>query len=479
MAEENLKKKTRSGLYWTFFNQLSNYGMAFVIGIFMARMLSPEDYGITALPGVFYAIARILMDSGFVKAMIRKPELTEKDLSTAFYYNIIVGVICYILLFCASPFIADFYNTPILKSLIRVTAITFLWSPLRTPQFILLNRRIDFKTPTKIGIVCQLLAGIIGISMAFYGYGLWSLIVSDLISNIIGTFMIWYAVRWIPKTGWSKESFKYLWGYGNKLLASSLLDTIYNNITPIFIGKYYSPSDLGVYNRANTYASLPSSNITLTISSVTFPVLSKLQNDDEALARNYRKMLKVCCFVIFPLMMLIAGLAHPIVITMVTAKWEACVVLLQILCFALMWYPVHAINLNLLQVKGRSDLFLRLEIVKKVVGVTILCITLPMGLLFFCYGQIVSSIISLIINTYYTGKLINCGFIRQMKDLAPTLMLSIVLFVINLTIVNFIPNMIIQLVLGISLSAIIYISVAYLFRFSELEDALYLVKKNQ
>lgn len=479
MAKEDLKRKTKSGLYWTFFNQFSNYGMAFVIGIFMARMLSPEDYGITALPAVFYAVARILIDSGFVKAMVRKPDLTEKDLSTAFLYNLIVGIVCYVILYCASPFIADFYNTPVLKSLIRVTAITFLWSPLRTPQFILLNRKIDFRTPTKIGIICQILAGVIGISMAYYGYGLWALVISDLFSNIIGTFLIWYAVRWYPKTGWSKESFKYLWGYGNKLLASSLLDTVYNNITPVFIGKYYSPADLGIYNRANTYASLPSSNITLTISSVTFPVLSKMQDDDEALARNYRKMLKACCFVIFPIMMLLAGLAHPIVITMVTAKWEACVILLQILCFALMWYPVHAINLNLLQVKGRTDLFLRLEIYKKVIGVTILCISLPMGILVFCYAQIVSSLVSLIINTYYTGKIINVGFIRQLQDLSPTLSLSIAIFVINIVIVQLVSNMIIQLVLGITLSAVLFFSIVYLFRFSELEDILYLIRRNK
>ena len=178
-------------------------------------------------------------------------------------------------------------------------------------------------------------------------------------------------------------------------------------------------------------------------------------------------------------MMLIAGLAHPIVITMITAKWEACVILLQILCFALMWYPVHAINLNLLQVKGRTDLFLRLEIIKKVIGVTILCISLPMGILVFCYAQIVSSLVSLIINTYYTGKIINVGFIKQMQDLSPTLLLSIAIFIINIVIVQLVSNMILQLVIGITLSAVIFLFIVYLFRFSELEDILYLIRRNK
>ena len=320
MAEQNLKQKTKKGLYWKFAEQFSNYGMQFIIGIVMARLLSPSDYGITVLPAVFLAVAGIFAGAGFGTAMVRKPELKEEDLATAFYYSTGVGIIAYILLFFASPWIADFYNTPVLKPLIRVTALGFLYGPMGTPQNIIFQRRLDFKTPMKISVVCKISAGIIGIVMAFYGYGVWSLTISGMLSGIIGVSCKWYVVRWYPKTGWSKESFQYLWGYGNKLMASSLIDTLYSNITPIVIGKFYSPTDLGIYNRASGYAKLPSQNIQATISGVTFPVLSKMQNDDKALAHNYRRILKSTAFIVFPLMMLLAALAHPLIIIMITKK---------------------------------------------------------------------------------------------------------------------------------------------------------------
>ena len=257
--------------------------------------------------------------------------------------------------------------------------------------------------------------------MAYMGYGLWALVISGVFSSFFGLIVIVWVVKWYPRTGWSRESFNYLWGYGNKMLASSLLDTAYNNITPVFVAKYYSPADLGVYNRSQNYAIMPSQNITGVIQNVTFPVLSKMQDNDEYLARNYRRMLKTTAFIVFPLMMLLAGLARPLILTMITAKWEACIILLQLMCFSMMWYPIHAINLNLLQVKGRTDLFFRLEVIKKIIGLSILIVTLPLGLVVFCIGGIISSLVCLVVNTYYTGKLINVGYLKQMRDLFPTL----------------------------------------------------------
>ena len=477
MAEESLKRQTKKGLYWKFAEQFANYGVQFIIGIFMARLLSPSDYGITALPAVFMAVAGIFAGAGFGTAMIRKPELTEEDLATSFYYSTGVGIICYIILFFASPWIADFYNAPVLKPLMRVTALGFIYGPLGTPQNIILTRRLDFKTPTKIGVVCKILSGVVGITMAFYGYGVWALTISSMFAGIVGLLLNWYVVRWYPKTGWSKESFRYLWGFGNKFMASQLLDTVYNNITPIFIGKYYSPADLGVYNRAENYAKMPSQNVHGVISSVTFPVLSKMQNNDEALAHNYRRMLKVTAFVVFPIMTLLAGLARPLILIMITAKWEACIILLQIICFSMMWWPIHAINLNLLLVKGRSDLFLRLEIIKKVYGVVILAATLPFGLIVFCLGRVFSNIFGLLVNTYYTGKLINCGFLQQMKDLSPTLMLSFLVFAVSFGITLVIPNLWAQLILGGLSGAGVYLGIAMMFHMKELSDVHYMLHR--
>lgn len=473
----NLKQQTKRGLYWSFFNQFANYGMQFCVGIVMARLLSPSDYGITALPAVFMAVAYILQNGGLSGALIRKTDLSEKDLATAFYYSISVGIVLYVALFFSATWIADFYNTPVLVPLIRVTALGFLWGPLGTTQNVILNRKLDFKTPTKISIISRIVSAIVGISMAFIGYGLWALVISGLLSSFLSLIMNWYVVRWIPKTGWSKDSFKYLWDYGNKMMASSLLDTLYNNIAPVFIGKFYSPAELGVYNRAQGYAMMPSQNVTGVIQGVTFPVLSKMQNDNEALAHNYRRMLKATAFIIFPIMMMLSALARPLVITLVTAKWESCVILLQIICFQFMWYPVHAINLNLLQVKGRSDLFLRLEIIKKILGVSILAITLPHGLIIFCCGNVVSSLISLVINTYYTGKLINVGYFKQMRDLLPIVLLGLVMFAIIHLSNYLISNMLLQIICGGILGAIVYIGGAVLFKFTELDDVKYMLKR--
>ena len=477
--EENLKVKTKRGLYWSFFNQFANYGMQFCVGIVMARLLSPEDYGITALPAVFMSVAMILQEGGLTDALVRKQDMSESDISTAFYYSFFMGIGMYAILFFAAPFIADFYKTPVLVPLIRVTALGFVWGALGIPQGAILKRRLDFKTPTKISVITKVFSACVGIGMAYVGYGLWALVISGFLSSLLFLILMWLKVRWLPKARWSKESFRYLWGYGNKMIASQMLNTLYNNIAPIFIGKYYSPAQLGVYNRAQGYAAMPSQNIMGVISGVTFPVLSKMQDDNEKLAANYRRMLRTSAFVVFPVMLMLSALARPLVITMVTAKWEACVILLQIICFSMMWYPIHAINLNLLMVKGRSDLFFRLEVIKKVVGVGILCITLPIGLVAFCYGNIMSSMIALVINTYYTGKLIHVGFIRQMKDLLPIFSLSVLMWFAIHAVNYFITNMLLQIIVGGTIGAVLYLGLAYVLKFSELEDVKYLLNRKK
>lgn len=478
MPKESLKSQTKKGLYWKFAEQLAHYGIQFIIGIAMARMLSPTDYGISAIPAVFLAISGIFISGGFSSALVRKPELKEEDLSTAYIYSMSVGCFCYLLLFIASPWIADFYETPVLKSLIRVTALSFIYGPIGTPQGVLLKRRLDFKTPAKISVFIKLLSGVIGVTMAYSGYGVWALIISGLIAGFTGQIITISIVRWYPKTGWSKESFRYLWDYGNKIMASSLINTVYGNITPVIVGKFFSMAELGVYNRARGYASLPSSHLHGVVNSVSFPVLSKIQNDNERLINNYRRMIKVSGFITFPLMMLLSALARPLIITMITAKWEACIILLQIICFSLMWYPIHALNLNILQIKGRSDLFLKLEIIKKIFGLFVMGVSLPFGLIVFCSAQVVSSIISLYINTWYTGKLYGFGFKKQMKDLTPILLLGLLMFVAVVGITHIINNMMLQILIGGIVGFIIYIGGAHLLKLDSLKDVQYLLRRN-
>lgn len=469
---ENLKVKTQKGLVWSFVDRFATQGVQFLFGIILARLLSPEDYGTIAMPLVFLAIAQCVIDSGFSTALVRKADLTDDDLSTAFYFNIGVGVICYTVLFLTSPLIADFYNTPILSDLLKVTALATLFNPLCAVQQAILTRKIDFKTQAVVSLSGACVSGIVGLTMAYYGFGVWALVCQQVGGYVIRTILLWILGKWIPQRKWSWDSFHYLWGFGSKMLASGLLDTIYTNIYPIVIGKFFSANDLGNYTRAQQFATLPSSNVTGVLQRVTFPVLSKIQNEDERLARNYRKILKLSAFLIFPMMLMLSAIADPLVRVILTDKWKGCIILLQIVCFSMMWYPIHAINLNLLTVKGRSDLFFRLEIFKKVCGVCVMCVTIPHGIIWMVSGGIVSSMIALVINTYYTGKLINVGYLRQMGDLLPIFCVSFFMWLVIHVFLWLTSNIYIQLPLGIFAGLLVYIVCARVLLKSEWEDAM-------
>lgn len=466
---DNLRQKTKSGLIWSMVERFSNQSVGFVFSIILARLLCPSDYGIVAMITIFFAVAQAFVDSGFANALIRKNNRTEKDLSTCFYFNIVVGLFAYIVFFIAAPWIAKFYNQPILTMIIRLESVTMFLNSLCIVQQALLTIQINFKTQAKISLASTIISGIIGVILAYKGFGVWALVWQGISNALVRMILLWKLSTWRPRYGFSKESFHYLFGYGSKLLASGLLDTTYNNIYPIIIGKLFTPADLGYFSRAQSLATLPSSNLTSVLQRVTFPVLSEIQDDMERLETNYRKLLKMSAFIIFPLMMLLAAIARPLVDILLTDKWDNCVIYLQILCVALMWHPIHAINLNLLQVKGRSDLFLRLEIIKKILGVIIILITFSMGLKAMCIGLAINSIIALTINTFYTGKLISIGFIRQVKDLLPIILSSILLLIVSSGCVYFIENVILQIIVGTVIGIGCYVGVAILFRYNEIE----------
>ena len=321
------------------------------------------------------------------------------------------------------------------------------------------------------------ISGVVGFVMAFNGFGVWSLVYQQVGGYLIRTILLWILGKWKPKRTWSWDSFHYLWGFGSKMLGSGLLDTTYNNIYPIVIGKFFSANDLGNYTRAQQFATLPSSNVTGVLQRVTFPVLSSIQNEDERLERNYRKILKLSAFIIFPLMMLLSAIANPLVRVVLTDKWEGCIILLQIMCFSMMWYPIHAINLNLLTVKGRSDLFFRLEICKKIVGVCVMCVTIPQGIIWMVSGSIFTSMIALIINTYYTGKLINVGYLKQMGDLLPVIGVSFAMWLLIHASLLATSNIYIQLVVGVIVGIIVYLAGAKLFLRKEWDETMSMIPR--
>ena len=476
----SLKQKTVKGVLWSSLERFSVQGIQFLVMIVMANMLTPHDYGLIAMLAVFIAVSQSLVDSGFSQALIRKQVPSEIDNSTVFYFNIVVGLLLYGLLFIAAPFIADFYNEPQLICITRVIGLSVLINSFVVVQRALLTIKIDFKTQAKAALTAAIISGVLGIWMAATGYGVWAIVAQQLVNLGVNVFLLWILSHWRPLWTYSWASFFNLFGFGSKLMVSGLIDTLYRNIYLIVIGRVFSASDLGYYTRAQQFTDFPSSNLSAIIQRVTYPVLCSIQNEDERLSFVYRKFLRLSAFVIFPLMMGLAAVAEPLVLTLLNEQWLFAATLSSIICFQMMWYPIHAINLNLLQVKGRSDLFLKLEIYKKVSGVCVLCITIPMGLIAMCVGGFFTSMIALIINTYYTGKLIGVGFFRQMGDLLPVFFLSVSMGAVVFGIINYLSfSPVLQLVMGTCVGIVYYVLMASLFKFNELKEIIQLLKRKK
>lgn len=474
----SIKQKTVQGLKWSMIDRFSSQGIRFIISIFVARILSPSDYGIIGMIMIFIEISGVFVGGGFGAALIRKQNRTDVDLSTVFYYNILASVFFYLLLFFTAPYISIFYGNAIITPLIRVVGINVIIGAFGAIQSTILNIKIDYKTQTKISFITLILSGTIGITMALKGYGVWTLVVQSLIQTFISTILLWIFIKWQPKRIFSGRSFSELFGFGSKLMLSGLIDATYKNIYQVIIGKIFTPADLGFFTRAKVMAQLPSSNLTDVIQRVTFPVLSEMQNNLVQLESSYRKLLKMSAFVIFPLMMFLSALSEPLMKILLTDKWLPAVPFLQLLCFGYMFYPIHAINLNLLQVKGRSDLFLKLEIIKKILTTIILFITAPLGVLYMCIGIVISSLISLVINTYYTGQLIQIGFFKQIKDILPILILSTISGAAAYAPSFIINESYFRLATGVILGSLCFFTGSFIFFRNELKLLKYFLKKH-
>lgn len=477
--KSDLKRKTVQGVKWSAFENFGSTIISFVFGILLARILSPSDYGLTAMIAIFLGISRIFIESGFSNALIRKPDLKDEDCSTAFYFNLLIAVGCYLILFFTAPLIAKFYNKDILCSIVRAEAVCLIINSLVLVQIALANRRIDFKLTSKVNLSSSIVSGFFGILLALKGFGVWSLVFMDISNSLVALILYWYNTKWIPKFVFSKRSFKYLFGFGSKLLATGILDVIFQNLYPIVIGKYYTPTSLGYYTKAMNFAKLPSSLFTKVIQRVTFPVLSTIQQDNERLAFDYRRLLRMSAFIIFPLMVGIAAIAKPLISLLLTNKWEQSAIYLQLLCFAMMLYPIHSLNLNLLQVKGRTDLFLKTEVIKKIIEILIIICSVRYGITIMCVGLIANSFIALVINTYYTGVLIKIGFWIQFKDLYLIFLNSIVMGGFAYYISSLFNTNILSIVGAVISGFASYILFSYICKLEELKELTAFVKKRK
>lgn len=451
-----LKDKAISGVKWNAIGRFSTQGVNFIIGLILARLLSPSDYGVVGMVGIFFAIAQTFIDSGFGSALIRKNDCTDTDYSTAFYFNVLVGLVCCILLSFASPFIASFFNTPILKDLVKVMSLNMFISSFAIVHTARLTHSVDFKSQSIVNLLTAIIAGASGILMAYNGFGVWSLVFQHIISSIVRVVLLIVVTKWLPRFEFSKESFRYLFGFGSKILVSSLLHTIYSNLTTLLIGKFYTAKDLGFYTRGQTLAAFPSSNVNSIIQSVSYPVLAKIQDDDKHLIESYRKLISMTSMIIFFGMFLLAAIAKPLIVTLLTEKWLNAVIYLQVFCFAYMFDHLCSLNLNILYVKGFSNLVLKLEIIKKTISISLIIAAIPLGPLAICIASAFYTQIAVVINTYYTGKLFGLGYVKQVKDFSKYLLFSIISVVPAYAITFVDINSILQLVFGGVSSCVIY-----------------------
>ena len=406
------------------------------MGIILARILSPAEFGLVGMITIFIAISQSFVDSGFQQALIRKKDADNTDFSTVFYFNLAVGVFFYVILYLSAGFISRFYEEEQLRNIVRVFGLVIVINSLAIIQRVRLTKSINFKLQTKISIAGSVTSGAIGIYMAYTGFGVWSLVWRTVINQVLQTSLLWIFSKWRPVLIFSTNAFRNMFSFGSRLLIIGLLDTLFNNIYLLVIGKYFSATDLGYYTRADQFSKLPSQNITNVIKKVSYPVMATIQDNDKKLKEGYKKLIINTMYLSFMLMLPLAALAKSLIITMIGEKWIPSVIYLQLLCFVGVFYPLQALNLNILNVKGRSDLFLNLAVIGKILAIPVIIIGIITGIKFLIIGMIFFSFIAYFINSYYSGKLINYSIKEQISDIAPSFVLA--LFI---SILVFIPSL--------------------------------------
>lgn len=461
---------------WRFAERCGAQLVQFIVSIVLARLLAPEVYGTIALITVITTILNVFVDSGMGSALIQKKDADSEDFSTVFYFNMCVCIILYIGLFISSPWIAQFYKDPTLTPVIRVLGLTIVISGVKNIQQAYISKTMQFKRFFFATLGGTIGAAVIGIWMAFEGFGVWALVAQQIFNATVDTMILWITVKWRPKKEFSFERLKGLFSYGWKLLASSLLDTVYNNIRQLIIGRMYTPSDLAFYNRGKQFPDVIITNINTTIDSVLLPTMSQEQDNTERVKAMTRRAIKTSTYIMAPLMMGLAFCATSVISLILTDKWLACVPYMQIFCITSMFYPVHTANLNAIKAMGRSDLFLKLEIVKKVVGTVLLLSTMWFGVMAMAYSLLVSSVLSQIINSWPNRKLLGYGYLEQVRDFAPGILLAVGMG-ISVYFIGFIPlpagiTLMIQIVAG----AIIYVSMSALLKLEEFDYLLGMIK---
>lgn len=474
----SLKKQTFAGIIWTFADTFFVRGFSFVTMILLARWIGPTDFGLVGMIAVFIAVGKTLTDSGLTSSLIRTKEASQADFSTVFFVNIGMSLIVFLIIFAAAPVIADFFGYPILIDLVRVYCLVFIITAFSAVQLAILNRDMKFKKITKINLPSTLIGSAVGLYLGYNGYGVWSIVWMFLTTELIKGILLWLASSWKPKAIFSKTKFRHHYNFGYKLLLSGLLDTVFKNIYNVLIGKFFSAQTLGYYERAKQFSEYPSATLTGVIGSVTYPMLSKIQDNVERLERVYRKLIRISFFVIAPLMLGAAAVAEPLFLLVLGKDWLPAVLFFQILSLAMMLYPIHAYNLNILKVYGRSDLFLKLEIIKKGITTIAIIVAFQFGVLGLVWASVFTSFAALGVNMFYASKLINYSIPEQVKDLIVTFVIAFLMAVAMNTAVQLLSDSghMIQIAVAALIGISSYLGINYVIKSSPLHQAILLLK---
>lgn len=472
----NMKNKAISGLIWQYAEKCGAEIIQFLVSIIIARILSPSDYGLIGLITVFISIANVFVTSGLGQALVQRKETDNTDYSTVFFCSFAFSLVIYSVLFFVAPLIAEFYNAPALVSIVRVLGITVIIGAVNNVQRAYVQKTMQFKRFFVSTLIGKLFSAIVGICMALNEYGVWALVGQQIAMIAVDAIVLWITVKWRPQMIFSLRRMKELFSYGWKLLCSALIDTVYSNIYSLVIGKVYSASELGYYNRGKQFPLLVINNINTSIQSVLLPVLSEAQSETGKLKAMVRRSIVTSTFLIFPAMAGLAAIAKPLTVFLLTDKWLPALPFIQFCCFTYAFWPVHTANLQAINAVGRSDITLKLEIIKKIIGITVLCLTLPYGLMVMMTARCITTVISTAINAFPNKKLLGYTYWEQVKDMAPSFVLSLIMVAVILP-VTLLPipsvlQMIIQIVLGIG----VYFALAKLFKLECFEYILNTIK---
>jgi teichuronic acid exporter len=431
----SLKQEIVSGVFWSSVERIGSLGIQFVITIIIARVLTPVDYGLIGMLTIFTALGAVLLDSGFGQALIRKNDTTETDYSTVFFTNLALGLTIYFILYFCAPVISIFFHTPELTKISRYVFLVFPINAIGLIQNTIITKNTNFKLLTKISIISAILSGIFGISLAYSGLGVWTLVYQSLFYNLIRSILLWFFNKWRPSLIFSFNSIKNLFGFSSNLLGTGVIVVLFNNIYTLLIGRFYLVEQVGFYNQANRFQDLPTQTLTAIIQRVSYPVLSKIQDDDLRLKSAYRKIINQTVFFNFPLMLGLIATGKNLFLILLTEKWLPAVPYFQLLCIYGALFPLHSINVNILKVKGKGKMLLNLEIIRRLIMVSVIFITLRYGIITLLIGNIVASLLSISINMYFCGKEISFRIFEQIKDITPyfliALISSLTMFILN------------------------------------------------